>query len=80
MAVVLITEDTKVLRTKSEVVFRRREDMDVTAMVPGQPARSSKQDCVATLRFAMGSCAHAAEVLSVARRSKRRPAKEHRIS
>jgi hypothetical protein len=45
-----------------------------------KPARSSKQDCVATLRFAMGSCAYAAEVLSVARRPKRRPAKEHRIS
>jgi hypothetical protein len=32
-----------------------------------KPARSSKQDCVATLRFAMGSCAYAADVLSVAR-------------
>lgn len=35
LAVVLITEDTKILRTKSKVVFRRHEDMDVTAMVPG---------------------------------------------
>jgi outer membrane protein OmpA-like peptidoglycan-associated protein len=35
LAVVLITDDTKVLRTKSKVVFRRHEDMDVTALVPG---------------------------------------------
>ena len=35
LAMVLITDDTKILRTKSRVVFRRHEDMDVTAMVPG---------------------------------------------
>ncbi len=35
LAMVLITDDTKILRTKSKVVFRRHEDMDVTAMVPG---------------------------------------------
>jgi outer membrane protein OmpA-like peptidoglycan-associated protein len=35
LAVVLITDDTKVLRDKSKMVFRRHEDMDVTAMVPG---------------------------------------------
>ena len=35
MAVVKITDDTKVLRDKSKVSFRRHEDMDVTAMVPG---------------------------------------------
>jgi outer membrane protein OmpA-like peptidoglycan-associated protein len=35
IAVVLIEEDTKILRTKSKVVFRRHEDMDVTAMLPG---------------------------------------------
>jgi outer membrane protein OmpA-like peptidoglycan-associated protein len=35
MAVVLITDDTKVLRNKSKIVFHRHEDMDVTAMVPG---------------------------------------------
>ena len=34
-AVVKITDDTKVLRDKHRVVFHRREDMDVTAMVPG---------------------------------------------
>jgi outer membrane protein OmpA-like peptidoglycan-associated protein len=33
--VVKITEDTKVVRNKSKVSFRRHEDMDVTAMVPG---------------------------------------------
>jgi outer membrane protein OmpA-like peptidoglycan-associated protein len=35
LAMVLITDDTKILRTKSKVMFRRHEDMDVTAMVPG---------------------------------------------
>jgi outer membrane protein OmpA-like peptidoglycan-associated protein len=35
LAIVLITDDTKILRTKSKIVFRRHEDMDVTAMVPG---------------------------------------------
>jgi outer membrane protein OmpA-like peptidoglycan-associated protein len=35
MAVVKITDDTKILRDKSKVSFRRHEDMDVTAMVPG---------------------------------------------
>lgn len=34
-AVVKITDDTKILRDKSKVAFRRHEDMDVTAMVPG---------------------------------------------
>jgi outer membrane protein OmpA-like peptidoglycan-associated protein len=35
LAIVKITEDTKIVRNKSKVVFRRHEDMDVTAMVPG---------------------------------------------
>jgi outer membrane protein OmpA-like peptidoglycan-associated protein len=35
MVVVKITDDTKVLRDKHKVAFRRHEDMDVTAMVPG---------------------------------------------
>jgi hypothetical protein len=35
MAVVKITDDTKVLRDKHKLGFRRHEDMDVTAMVPG---------------------------------------------
>jgi outer membrane protein OmpA-like peptidoglycan-associated protein len=35
LAVVKITDDTKVLRDKHRVVFHRHEDMDVTAMVPG---------------------------------------------
>jgi outer membrane protein OmpA-like peptidoglycan-associated protein len=34
-ATVKITDDTKVLRDKSKVSFRRHEDMDITAMVPG---------------------------------------------
>ena len=34
-ALVKITDDTKILRDKSKVSFRRHEDMDVTAMVPG---------------------------------------------
>jgi outer membrane protein OmpA-like peptidoglycan-associated protein len=34
-AVVKITDDTKILRDKSKVAFKRHEDMDVTAMVPG---------------------------------------------
>jgi outer membrane protein OmpA-like peptidoglycan-associated protein len=34
-AVVKITDDTKILRDKHKVAFRRHEDMDVTAMVPG---------------------------------------------
>jgi outer membrane protein OmpA-like peptidoglycan-associated protein len=34
-AIVKITDDTKILRDKSKVSFRRHEDMDVTAMVPG---------------------------------------------
>jgi outer membrane protein OmpA-like peptidoglycan-associated protein len=33
--VVKITDDTKVIRDKSKVAFKRHEDMDVTAMVPG---------------------------------------------
>jgi outer membrane protein OmpA-like peptidoglycan-associated protein len=32
---VLIRDDTRILRTRSKVVFRRHEDMDVPAMVPG---------------------------------------------
>jgi outer membrane protein OmpA-like peptidoglycan-associated protein len=35
IALVKITDDTKVLRDKHKVGFRRHEDMDVTAMVPG---------------------------------------------
>lgn len=35
MAVVVITDDTKIVRDKSKVAFHRHEDMDVTAMVPG---------------------------------------------
>lgn len=35
LVTVVIADDTKVLRDKSKVVFRRHEDMDVTAMVPG---------------------------------------------
>jgi outer membrane protein OmpA-like peptidoglycan-associated protein len=35
MAVVKITDDTKVLRDKHKIAFHRHEDMDVTAMVPG---------------------------------------------
>ncbi len=35
IAVVKITDDTKILRDKSKVSFHRHEDMDVTAMVPG---------------------------------------------
>ena len=35
IAVVKITDDTKILRDKSKISFRRHEDMDVTAMVPG---------------------------------------------
>lgn len=35
LAVVVITDDTKVLRDKSKFKFRRHEDMDVTAMLPG---------------------------------------------
>jgi outer membrane protein OmpA-like peptidoglycan-associated protein len=34
-AIVKITDDTKILRNKSKVLFRRHQDMDVTAMVPG---------------------------------------------
>ena len=34
-AVVKITDDTKIIRDKSKVAFKRHEDMDVTAMVPG---------------------------------------------
>jgi outer membrane protein OmpA-like peptidoglycan-associated protein len=34
-AVVKITDDTKIVRDKSKVAFKRHEDMDVTAMVPG---------------------------------------------
>jgi outer membrane protein OmpA-like peptidoglycan-associated protein len=34
-ALVKITDDTKILRDKSKISFRRHEDMDVTAMVPG---------------------------------------------
>ena len=32
---VKITDDTKIIRDKSKVAFKRHEDMDVTAMVPG---------------------------------------------
>ncbi len=35
IAVVVITDDTKIVRDKSKVAFHRHEDMDVTAMVPG---------------------------------------------
>jgi outer membrane protein OmpA-like peptidoglycan-associated protein len=35
LAVVKITDDTKVLRDKSKIAFHRHQDMDVTAMVPG---------------------------------------------
>jgi hypothetical protein len=38
IAVVVITDDTKILRDKSKFAFRRHEDMDVTAMVPGLAA------------------------------------------
>jgi outer membrane protein OmpA-like peptidoglycan-associated protein len=34
-ALIKITDDTKILRDKSKVSFKRHEDMDVTAMVPG---------------------------------------------
>jgi outer membrane protein OmpA-like peptidoglycan-associated protein len=34
-ALIKITDDTKILRDKSKVAFKRHEDMDVTAMVPG---------------------------------------------
>jgi outer membrane protein OmpA-like peptidoglycan-associated protein len=34
-AIVKITDETKIVRNKSKVLFRRHEDMDVTAMVPG---------------------------------------------
>jgi len=34
-ALVKITDDTKILRDKSKIAFKRHEDMDVTAMVPG---------------------------------------------
>jgi outer membrane protein OmpA-like peptidoglycan-associated protein len=34
-AIVKITDDTRVVRNKSKVLFHRHEDMDVTAMVPG---------------------------------------------
>src|SRR6202020_701990 len=34
-AIVKITDDTRIVRNKSKVVFRRHQDMDVTAMVPG---------------------------------------------
>lgn len=33
--IVKITDDTKVLRDKSKIRFRRHEEMDVTALVPG---------------------------------------------
>lgn len=35
LAIVKITDDTKVIRNKSKVSFHRHEDMDVTAMLPG---------------------------------------------
>jgi outer membrane protein OmpA-like peptidoglycan-associated protein len=35
LAMVKITDDTKIVRNKSKVSFHRHEDMDVTAMVPG---------------------------------------------
>ncbi len=35
LAIVKITDDTKIVRDKSKVSFRRHEDMDVTAMLPG---------------------------------------------
>ena len=34
-AIVKITDDTRIVRNKSKVLFHRHEDMDVTAMVPG---------------------------------------------
>lgn len=40
LAVVVITDFTKVLRDKHRLVFRRHEDMDVTAMVPGLTIRA----------------------------------------
>jgi outer membrane protein OmpA-like peptidoglycan-associated protein len=33
--VIKITDDTKIIRDKSKIAFKRHEDMDVTAMVPG---------------------------------------------
>src|SRR3984957_7287889 len=33
-AIVKITDDTRIVRNKSKVVFRRRQDMDVPAVVP----------------------------------------------
>ncbi len=36
LAMVVITYDTKILRDKSKAVFRRHEDMDVNAMLPGR--------------------------------------------
>ena len=35
IAMVKITDDTKIVRDKSKVSFHRHEDMDVTALVPG---------------------------------------------
>lgn len=35
LAMVAITEDTKILRDKSKIAFHRHQSMDVTAMVPG---------------------------------------------
>lgn len=35
LAIIKITDDTKIVRNKSKVLFPRHEDMDVTAMVPG---------------------------------------------
>jgi outer membrane protein OmpA-like peptidoglycan-associated protein len=34
-ALIKITDDTKIIRDKSKIAFKRHEDMDVTAMVPG---------------------------------------------
>jgi outer membrane protein OmpA-like peptidoglycan-associated protein len=39
-ALVKITDDTKILRDKSKIAFKRHEDMDVTAMVPGLTIRA----------------------------------------
>ncbi len=39
-ALIKITDDTKIIRDKSKIAFKRHEDMDVTAMVPGLTIRA----------------------------------------
>jgi hypothetical protein len=39
-ALIKITDDTKIVRDKSKIAFKRHEDMDVTAMVPGLTIRA----------------------------------------